>query len=96
MNYQSLYQLNVKKLCIVRKKNEDGKKEFYTLGFFDPQIKEEDLISFLLKNSPEIINNWEKDILDFEFKSVNVPDNWAYLPQNEEELSDFKSAYCLH
>lgn len=96
MMYNNLYQLNVKKLCVVHVLNEKGQKEFYTAGLFDPNMGNEELMTLMVSNSSDMHNKWLNNKLDVEFKNVNAPDDWGYCPSDYEELNILKENYLLH
>lgn len=96
MRYDKYIQLNVRKLCVINAINDDGEKIFCTIAVLDPNSSNEEILSMLLKNSPEIEKIWASGRLDIEYKNANVSSCWGYLPESQEELNEFKKYNYLH
>jgi hypothetical protein len=95
MKNEGFCTLNVKKLCLIYKLSE---KNFIDngFGFFDPKMENKEVEKFLVENSDDIKENWLKNKISLNFKIVNAPDDWMYIPSTEEEWNDFKETLTIH
>lgn len=96
MNYERQVVLSTKKMCVIHSVSQSGEKKMITSAFFPHEMDVEEIVSWIIDNDDDMKNMWLSNSLDIEFKNVNAPDDWAVMPESQEDVDRMSAFKMLH